>query len=165
MTSGIDFRWFGHEPIVWPDLAAEMLSRPSIGRRFQYTDAWPLRELGALGTRDHLHDPGTWYGEGAESRGDVHNIELVHVTCTCGWRSPLQRVRGAEWFPSVTTMAPEYEDAAHELWREHIEGKSIDGVELLARAGTYRLKRLDRRNVHELSLARTARMLRESGHL
>jgi CubicO group peptidase (beta-lactamase class C family) len=51
MTSGIDFRWFGHEPIVWPDLAAEMLSRPSIGRRFQYTDASTyvaMRVLGAI---------------------------------------------------------------------------------------------------------------------
>jgi CubicO group peptidase (beta-lactamase class C family) len=38
MTSGIDFRWFGHEPVPWPDLAAEMLSRPSLGRRFQYSD-------------------------------------------------------------------------------------------------------------------------------
>lgn len=38
MTSGIDFRWFGHEPAPWPDLAAEMLSRPSAGRRFQYSD-------------------------------------------------------------------------------------------------------------------------------
>lgn len=38
MTSGIDFLWFGHEPIPWPDLAAEMLRRPSAGRRFQYSD-------------------------------------------------------------------------------------------------------------------------------
>jgi CubicO group peptidase (beta-lactamase class C family) len=38
MTSGTDFRWFGHEPVMWPDLAGEMLSRPSAGRRFQYSD-------------------------------------------------------------------------------------------------------------------------------
>ncbi len=51
MTSGIDFRWFGHEPVVWPDLAAEMLSRPSAGRRFQYSDASTyvaMRVLGAI---------------------------------------------------------------------------------------------------------------------
>ena len=51
MTSGIDFRWFGHEPILWPDLAAEMLSRPSAGRRFQYSDASTyvaMRVLGAI---------------------------------------------------------------------------------------------------------------------
>lgn len=51
MTSGIDFRWFGHEPVTWPDLAAEMLSRPSTGRRFQYSDASTyvaMRVLGAI---------------------------------------------------------------------------------------------------------------------
>ncbi len=51
MTSGIDFRWFGHEPVPWPDLAAEMLSRPSTGRRFQYSDASTyvaMRVLGAI---------------------------------------------------------------------------------------------------------------------
>jgi len=51
MTSGIDFRWFEHEPVVWPDLAAEMLSRPSVGRRFQYSDASTyvaMRMLGAI---------------------------------------------------------------------------------------------------------------------
>lgn len=51
MTSGIDFRWFGHEPVTWPDLAAEMLSRPSAGRRFQYSDASTyvaMRVLGAF---------------------------------------------------------------------------------------------------------------------
>lgn len=51
MTSGIDFRWFGHEPAPWPDLAAEMLSRPSAGRAFQYSDASTyvaMRLLGSL---------------------------------------------------------------------------------------------------------------------
>jgi CubicO group peptidase (beta-lactamase class C family) len=51
MTSGIDFRWFGHEAVPWPDLAAEMLSHPAVGRRFQYSDASTyvaMRMLGAL---------------------------------------------------------------------------------------------------------------------
>lgn len=51
MTSGIDFPWFGHQPVPWPDLAAEMLSRPAVGRRFQYSDASTyvaMRMLGAL---------------------------------------------------------------------------------------------------------------------
>ncbi|HEV7183032.1 MAG TPA: serine hydrolase [Leifsonia sp.] len=39
MNSGIDFLWFGHEPVPGADLAAEMLSRPAAGRRFQYSDA------------------------------------------------------------------------------------------------------------------------------
>ncbi|NNC10873.1 serine hydrolase [Planctomonas sp. JC2975] len=38
MSSGIDFLWFGHEAVPWPDLAAEMLSRSTGGRRFQYSD-------------------------------------------------------------------------------------------------------------------------------
>jgi CubicO group peptidase (beta-lactamase class C family) len=51
MTSGIDFPWFGHQPVPWPDLAAEMLSHPAVGRRFQYSDASTyvaMRMLGAL---------------------------------------------------------------------------------------------------------------------
>lgn len=41
MTSGIDFTWFGSEPVEWPDLAQEMLRRPSRGPglHFQYSDA------------------------------------------------------------------------------------------------------------------------------
>ena len=51
MTSGIDFKWYGHESIPWPDLAAEMLPRPSAGRVFQYSDASTyvaMRMLGSL---------------------------------------------------------------------------------------------------------------------
>jgi CubicO group peptidase (beta-lactamase class C family) len=53
MTSGIDFQWFADEPVPWPDLAQEMLRRPSrgVGEVFQYTDASPyvaMRMLGAL---------------------------------------------------------------------------------------------------------------------
>ncbi|KDP92681.1 MULTISPECIES: serine hydrolase domain-containing protein [Clavibacter] len=43
MTSGIDFAWFGDEPVPGPDLAQAMLGRPSRGRgtAFQYSDASP----------------------------------------------------------------------------------------------------------------------------
>ncbi|WP_414171590.1 hypothetical protein [Clavibacter tessellarius] len=41
MTSGIDFAWFGDEPVPGPDLAQTMLGRPSRGRVFQYSDASP----------------------------------------------------------------------------------------------------------------------------
>lgn len=51
MTSGIDFRWFGHEPVPWPDLAGEMLSRPSAGRVFQYSDASTYVAMRMLGAR------------------------------------------------------------------------------------------------------------------
>jgi len=49
MTSGIDFAWFGHEPVPGPDLAAEMLSRPSAGRVFQYSDASTYVAMRMLG--------------------------------------------------------------------------------------------------------------------
>ena len=52
MTSGIDFRWFGHEPVVGADLAQDMLGRPTrgAGSEFQYSDASTyvaMRMLGA----------------------------------------------------------------------------------------------------------------------
>lgn len=41
MSSGIDFSWFADQPVPWPDLAQEMLGRPTggPGTAFQYTDA------------------------------------------------------------------------------------------------------------------------------
>ncbi|MCU1446092.1 serine hydrolase [Cryobacterium sp.] len=53
MASGIDFRWFADEPAPWPDLAQEMLRRPSrgAGSHFQYSDASTyvaMRMLGAV---------------------------------------------------------------------------------------------------------------------
>lgn len=51
MTSGIDFLWFGHEPAPWPDLAAEMLRRPSRGRVSQYSDASTYVAMRILGAK------------------------------------------------------------------------------------------------------------------
>ncbi|PRB15995.1 serine hydrolase [Microbacterium sp. MYb62] len=53
MTSGIDFEWFGTQEVPWPDLAQEMLRRPTRapGAVFQYSDASTyvaMRMLGAL---------------------------------------------------------------------------------------------------------------------
>lgn len=53
MTSGIDFQWFGSQPVPWPDLAEEMLRRPARGSGtvFQYSDASTyvaMRMLGAV---------------------------------------------------------------------------------------------------------------------
>jgi CubicO group peptidase (beta-lactamase class C family) len=53
MRSGIDFEWFGDQEVPWPDLAQEMLARPSqgAGTVFQYTDASPyvaMRMLAAI---------------------------------------------------------------------------------------------------------------------
>lgn len=43
MTSGIDFQWFGDQPVPGPDLAQEMLGRPTAGPGsvFRYSDASP----------------------------------------------------------------------------------------------------------------------------
>jgi CubicO group peptidase (beta-lactamase class C family) len=53
MTSGIDFRWFADEPAPWPDLAQEMLRRPSrgAGSTFQYSDASTYLAMRMLGAR------------------------------------------------------------------------------------------------------------------
>jgi len=53
MTSGIDFSWFADQPAPSPDLAQEMLSRPTRGPGtvFQYSDASTyvaMRMLGAV---------------------------------------------------------------------------------------------------------------------
>ncbi|MBW8761247.1 MAG: beta-lactamase family protein [Microbacterium sp.] len=53
MTSGIDFTWFGSQPVTSPDLAVEMLSAPTRGPGsiFQYSDAstyTAMRMLGAI---------------------------------------------------------------------------------------------------------------------
>ncbi|WP_439689158.1 serine hydrolase domain-containing protein [Curtobacterium sp. SP.BCp] len=53
MTSGIDFAWFGDEPVPGDDLAATMLALPATGtgERFRYTDSSPyvaMRMLAAV---------------------------------------------------------------------------------------------------------------------
>ncbi|MBD3940913.1 serine hydrolase [Microbacterium sp. NEAU-LLC] len=52
MTSGIDFEWFGDQPAPWPDLAQEMLRRPSVGAgtTFQYSDASTYTAMRLLGS-------------------------------------------------------------------------------------------------------------------
>lgn len=49
MTSGIDFPWTPDQLDVWPDVAAEMLRRPSRGRVFQYANASTYTAMRALG--------------------------------------------------------------------------------------------------------------------
>jgi CubicO group peptidase (beta-lactamase class C family) len=53
MRSGIDFAWFADQRVPWPDLAQEMLRRPTRGPGsvFQYSDAstyLAMRMLGAI---------------------------------------------------------------------------------------------------------------------
>ncbi|GAA4168244.1 serine hydrolase domain-containing protein [Gryllotalpicola koreensis] len=53
MRSGIDFQWFGADPVPWPDLAQEMLGRPTRGPGsvFQYSDASTYVAMRMLGAR------------------------------------------------------------------------------------------------------------------
>lgn len=89
----------GMVPIELPN---ERSGACSVLPRFQSEEAWPLREL---------------------DRRDEHavlNVGLVRVACTCGWRSRVLRAR-AEFHPSVTWLPDRQEDAAAEIWQEHIK--------------------------------------------
>ncbi|WZH51993.1 MAG: serine hydrolase [Nocardioides alkalitolerans] len=66
MTSGIDLPWSETLLTDWPDLAHELLSRPSAGRVFQYSNASTYTAMRALGSvvgdvadwlRPRLFDP------------------------------------------------------------------------------------------------------------
>lgn len=50
MTSGIDFQWFGDQPVPGADLAQEMLGRPTAGpgTEFRYSDASPYAAMRML---------------------------------------------------------------------------------------------------------------------
>ncbi|MDR6173841.1 CubicO group peptidase (beta-lactamase class C family) [Nocardioides zeae] len=60
MTSGIDLPWSETLLTDWPDLALELLSRPSAGRVFQYSNASTYTAMRALGTV--VGDVAAWLG-------------------------------------------------------------------------------------------------------
>jgi CubicO group peptidase (beta-lactamase class C family) len=83
MSSGIAFRWFAHEPVIWPDLAQEMLRRPTAGpgTRFQYSDASTyvaMRMLGAV-----VGDVRDWLMPRLFDRLDIDNPQWHR--CPLGW--------------------------------------------------------------------------------
>lgn len=51
MSSGIDLPWSATMMTDWPDLSVEFLSRPSPGRRFQYSNASTYTAMTVLATR------------------------------------------------------------------------------------------------------------------
>lgn len=51
MSSGIDLAWSETLMTDWPDLAREFLSRPSLGRAFQYSNASTYTAMTVLATR------------------------------------------------------------------------------------------------------------------
>ncbi|GAA5197710.1 serine hydrolase [Microbacterium jejuense] len=83
MTSGIDFEWFGDQPAPWPDLAQEMLRRPSAGagETFQYSDASTYTAMRMLGAR--VGDVRDWLLPRLFDPLGIHNPQWHR--CPQGW--------------------------------------------------------------------------------
>ncbi|KHK96227.1 hydrolase [Microbacterium mangrovi] len=83
MTSGIDFPWFGDQEVSWPDLAQEMLRRPSAGAgtRFQYSDASTYLAMRMLGAA--VGDVRDWLMPRLFGPLGIHNPQWHR--CPLGW--------------------------------------------------------------------------------
>ena len=117
MTSGIDFLWFGHEPVPWPDLAAEMLSRPTTGPKFQYSDVSTYVAMRMLGAR--VGDVRDWLMPRLFDPLQIDNPQWHR--CPLGWivagtghpehggsnREAMGDIVG-RWFPIVHTAVAEF---------------------------------------------------------
>ncbi|GAA4193536.1 serine hydrolase domain-containing protein [Microbacterium oryzae] len=126
MTSGIDFEWFGNQPAPWPDLAQEMLRRPSAGRVFHYSDASTYVAMRALGAR--VGDVRDWLTPRLFDPLEIHNPQWHR--CPQGWivggsglelrTEELARIgrvlrdRGA--WRGRQLVSAEYVDAMHRDW-------------------------------------------------
>lgn len=73
MRSGIDFEWFGDQPVPWEDLAQEMLRRPTRGPGcvFQYSDASTYVAMRMLGAA--IGDVRDWLMPRLFDPLDIHN--------------------------------------------------------------------------------------------
>jgi len=83
MTSGIDFEWFGSQPVPWPDLAQEMLRRPTRGPGavFQYSDASTYVAMRMLGAA--VGDVRDWLLPRLFDPLEIHNPQWHR--CPRGW--------------------------------------------------------------------------------
>lgn len=83
MTSGIDFEWFGDDEVVWPDLALEMIGRPTrgAGRVFQYSDASTYLAMRMLGSI--VGDVRDWLMPRLFEPLGIHNPQWHR--CPLGW--------------------------------------------------------------------------------
>lgn len=79
--------------------------------RWQSPELWPFREIDAR-----------------DGQGQIANVNLVRVACTCGWRSRVLRVHKGEYWPSYTEISPEQEDRARVLWKEHLRTQVRDSA-------------------------------------
>ena len=157
MSSGIDFRWFGDEPVRWPDLAQEMLRRPTTGpgESFQYSDASTYVAMRMLGSA--VGDVRDWLIPRLFDPLGIDNPQWMR--CPLGWivaGSGLQlrteelarigrvlRDRG-EWHGSRLVSA-EWIDGMHAEWRETGEEGQSDRYGLAVWEGPRGLWRFDGR--------------------
>ncbi|WP_431245406.1 serine hydrolase domain-containing protein [Leifsonia xyli] len=157
MSSGIDFRWFADEPVPWPDLAQEMLRRPTSGPggAFQYSDASTYLAMRMLGAA--VGDVRDWLLPRLFDPLGIHNPQWIR--CPLGWivaGSGLQlrteelarigrllRDRG-EWRGSRIVGA-EWIDGMHAGWRATGETPPTDRYGIATWEGPAGLWRFDGR--------------------
>jgi CubicO group peptidase (beta-lactamase class C family) len=157
MTSGIDFAWFGDEVVTWPDLAAEMLSRPTVGPGsvFRYSDASPyvaMRMLGAV-----VGDVRDWLLPRLFDPLDIHNPQWHR--CPLGWivggsglelrTSELARIgtllRDRGRWGATQIVSAEWIDGMHSDWVETGGGAPFERYGIAAWDGPGDTWRLDGR--------------------
>lgn len=83
MSSGIDFEWFGDQVVPWPDLAQEMLRRPTTGpgASFLYSDASTYVAMRMLGAA--VGDVRDWLLPRLFGPLGIHNPQWAR--CPQGW--------------------------------------------------------------------------------
>lgn len=83
MTSGIDMAWFGRQEVTWPDLAHEMLGRPTRGpgEVFQYSDASTYVAMRMVGAA--VGDVRDWLLPRLFEPLGIHNPQWHR--CPLGW--------------------------------------------------------------------------------
>jgi len=155
MRSGIDFAWFGADPVPWPDLAGEMLRRPTSGpgRAFQYSDASvyvAMRMLGAAvgDVRDWLV-PRLFEPLGIRNP-QWHRCPLGHIVGGSGLyltTEELARVgrllRDRGRWGDVPLVSGEWIDRMHAGWRETGGGAPFERYGIAAWDGPGDAWRLD----------------------
>lgn len=157
MSSGIDFRWFADEPITWPDLAAEMLTRPTRGpgEVFQYSDASTYVAMRMLGAA--VGDVRDWLLPRLFEPLGIHNPQWHR--CPLGWimagsglelrTEELARVgrvlRDRGTWRGERLVSAEWVDRMHGMWVSTGDGEPYAGYGLAAWRGPGGCWRLDGR--------------------
>lgn len=155
MTSGIDFQWFGSQPVPWPDLAAEMLRRPTRGPGtvFQYSDASTYVAMRMLAA--NVGDVRDWLLPRLFDPLEIHNPQWHR--CPLGWivggsglelrTEELARIgrllRNRGVWRAVRLVSSRWIDAMHADWVTTGLEPPIDRYGLAAWAGPRGCWRLD----------------------